>query len=60
VETEVRGLRLRIDYRLVPGTAEVTVLGGAGELQAVRYGFWFAWHAAGGTIPGIISAADRG
>lgn len=60
VEAEAGGVRLRIDYRLVPGTAEVAVIGGAGDLQAVRYGFWFAWHTTGGTIPGIISAADRG
>lgn len=59
VEVEVGGVRLQIDYRSDPGVAEVAVRDGAGELQAVRYGFWFACYAAGETIPGIISGADR-
>jgi hypothetical protein len=59
VEVEVGGAELRIDYRVDPGVAEVTVIGGNVELQSVRYGFWFAWHAIEGTIPVIISGAGR-
>ncbi len=55
LEVEVNGTALRISYRLVPGTAEVVIANGGGDLQAVRYGFWFTWHAIDGIAPAHVS-----
>jgi hypothetical protein len=55
LDVKANGTTLRISYRLVPGTAEVEVANGGGDLRAVRYGFWFAWYAIAGIAPAHVS-----
>jgi hypothetical protein len=45
VEVEVSGLPIRIRFRCDPGVATVEPLAEPARLQAIRYAFWFAWHA---------------
>jgi hypothetical protein len=45
IEVEAAGLPLRIRFRLDPGVATVEPLSDPTRLQAIRYAFWFAWHA---------------
>jgi hypothetical protein len=51
VDVEAMRLPLRINFRVVPGTASVEALADPERLQAVRHTFWFAWYSLGGMIP---------
>jgi hypothetical protein len=51
LEKTVDGLPFRISFRTDPGVAMIEPLAEPHRLQAVRYAFWFAWYALGGTIP---------
>ncbi|MFV2071679.1 MAG: DUF3179 domain-containing (seleno)protein [Thermoanaerobaculales bacterium] len=53
VEVEVAALELRLRFRLDPGVVEVESLAETDRPTAVRYAFWFAWYALGGTVPGV-------
>jgi hypothetical protein len=51
IEVNASGLPLRIRFRLDPGVATVEPLSDSARLQAIRYAFWFAWHAMAGAPP---------
>jgi len=57
VEVEASGLPLRISFRLDPGVATVEPLADPERLQAVRYTFWFAWHAMAEAPPRSAASA---
>jgi hypothetical protein len=60
VETEIGGVRVRVDFSVAPGTAIVVPLEDAMQLEAVRHTFWFAWYALKRTIPDTIRATGAG
>jgi len=57
VEVMVQGLALRLRFDADLGVADVEPLGEPDRLTAVRYSFWFAWYALGGTTPVMIPGA---
>jgi len=57
VEVVAAGLPIRIRFRLVPGVATVEPLSDPSRLEAVRYAFWFAWHAMAGGLRQIPAPA---
>ncbi len=58
IEVEASGLPLRIRFRLDPGVASVEPLSDLERLQAIRYTFWFAWHAMTVEPPGLPKSAS--
>jgi len=52
IEVEASGLPLRIRFRLDPGVATVESPSDPSRLRAIRYAFWFAWHAMAEKPPG--------
>jgi hypothetical protein len=56
-EVAAHGLPLRIQFDADLGVAGVEPLGEPNRLTAVRYSFWFAWYALGGTTPVMIPGA---
>ena len=56
-EVTVQGLPLRIQFDADLGVADVEPLIDSDRLKAVRYSFWFAWYALGGTTPVMIPGA---
>ncbi|MBD3853313.1 MAG: hypothetical protein IFJ96_00915, partial [Acidobacteria bacterium] len=57
LELTVQGLALRIAFDVDLGVATVEPLGEPDRLTAIRYAFWFAWYALGGTTPVMIPGA---
>jgi hypothetical protein len=57
LEVTVQGLALRIQFDADLGVADVEPLGDSDRLTAVRFSFWFAWYALGGTTPVMIPGA---
>ena len=57
VDVTAQGLALRIRFDADLGVADVEPLGDPDRLTAVRYTFWFAWYALGGTTPVMIPGA---
>ena len=56
-EVTVQGLALLIRFDADLGVADVEPIGDPDRLTAVRYSFWFAWYALGGTTPVMIPGA---